>query len=105
MDVALRWFQKLSPKEVRARIEDGAMGIRFDYVASVLFVTFRWQSKIHLVQHEASTYFRGIPYTLFSLLFGLWGLPWGPIETLKAVWNNLGGGTDVTDELEEALDA
>jgi hypothetical protein len=103
--IPFRWFQRLTPDEARARIDAGAMCIRYDYVASALFITFRWQSKVHLVRHEASTYFRAIPYSLFTILFGVWGIPWGPIESAKAIWNNLGGGTDVTDEIEEALEA
>ena len=103
--IPFHWFEKLTPVEARARIAAGASCIRFNYVVSVVFFTFLWHSKVHLVQKDASTYFRAIPYTLFTVLFGLWGLPWGPVESAKAIWNNLGGGTDVTDEIEEALDA
>jgi len=102
--LAFRWFQSLPPSEVLSRIESGASCIRYEYVASLIFITFRWQSRVHLVQHDSSTYFRAIPYTLFTCLFGWWGLPWGPIESAKAIWNNFGGGLNVTDEIEDSLE-
>lgn len=101
---AFRWWNTVSPGELREQLGGGATCVRYEYVASLLFVTFRWQSKAHLVRHEISTYFRAIPYTLFTCVFGWWGLPWGPIESAQAIWTNLGGGRDVTDEIEDSLD-
>jgi len=45
----------------------------------------------------------GVPI-LHSLLFGWWGLPWGPIWTIRSIWRCLHGGTDVTDVLMERLE-
>ena len=39
---------------------------------------------------------KGLPYTLLSLVAGWWGIPWGPIFTIGALYNNLKGGKDVT---------
>ena len=33
--------------------------------------------------------------TLFSLLLGWWGIPWGPIWTIKGVIRNLAGGRKI----------
>lgn len=102
--LAFRWRQSLSPAEVRLHMSEGAVCVRYEYVASLIFLTFRWESRVHLVRHDISTYFRAIPYTLFTCIFGWWGLPWGVIESAKAIWTNLGGGSDVTDEIEASLD-
>jgi hypothetical protein len=37
-----------------------------------------------------------IQYSLISLLFGWWGIPWGPIWTISTIVTNAGGGKDVT---------
>jgi len=42
---------------------------------------------------------RGLPYTILSLLFGWWGIPWGPKHTVESIRTNLRGGKDVTDEV------
>ena len=101
--LSFRWRSTVPPAELRNRLGEGASCVRYEYVLSLILVTFRWQSKVHLVRHEISTYFRAIPYTLFTCLFGWWGLPWGPIESAQAIWTNLGGGLDVTDEIEDSL--
>jgi len=46
----------------------------------------------------------GVCYSLISVIFGLWGLPWGPILTAKAIWVNLKGGNDASEEVEDWLD-
>lgn len=37
-----------------------------------------------------------IIYSLFTALFGWWGLPWGPIETIRALRSNMTGGNTTT---------
>lgn len=37
-----------------------------------------------------------IIYTLCTLIFGWWGLPWGPIYTIQVVFKNIFGGTKMT---------
>lgn len=39
---------------------------------------------------------RAIFFTLVTLLLGWWGLPWGPIYTVRALATNLGGGRRTT---------
>ncbi|MFA4936211.1 MAG: hypothetical protein WC568_10295 [Candidatus Methanoperedens sp.] len=34
----------------------------------------------------------GLVYTLVTLVFGWWGLPWGPIYTLETLYRNIVGG-------------
>ncbi len=71
--------------------------VRYPYVVSVVVVTFRFLSRPHRVRSADARYVRGIPYLLVSLLFGWWGVPWGPIQTWWAVWDCLNGGVEVDD--------
>ena len=40
-----------------------------------------------------------------ALLFGWWGIPWGPIWTIGSLVTNLRGGRDITREVLQALPA
>jgi hypothetical protein len=42
---------------------------------------------------------KGLPFSLLSLFLGWWGIPWGPIYTVQALWVNFSGGKDVTREI------
>jgi hypothetical protein len=69
--------------------------VRYPYVVSVVVLTFRFESRPHRVRSDDARYVRGIPYMVVSLLFGWWGVPWGPIQTWRAVWDCLSGGVEV----------
>jgi Fe-S cluster assembly iron-binding protein IscA len=64
---------------------------RFQAAVSLVVVSFTFRSRYHVVG-EMDTVAKGIGFTLFSLLFGWWGVPWGPIFTVIAVVSNLRGG-------------
>ena len=69
--------------------------VRYPYVVSAVVVTFRFESRPHRVRSADGRYVRGIPYLLVSLLLGWWGVPWGPIQTWRAIWDCLNGGVEV----------
>jgi lipopolysaccharide export LptBFGC system permease protein LptF len=46
---------------------------------------------------------KGLGFSLLSFLLGWWGIPWGPIYTVQALWNNFQGGKDVTTEVLASL--
>jgi hypothetical protein len=74
---------------------DGApTPVRYPYVISLVFVTLRYESGVHLVRTADGRYLRSIPYLLTSLLLGWWGVPWGPLLTVRAVWDCLNGGVE-----------
>ncbi len=66
--------------------------VQFQVPVSMLVVTLVWRSRPHFAGHE-SVLAPALKYTLYSLLAGWWGLPWGPIRTLTALLINLRGGT------------
>jgi hypothetical protein len=98
-------FRPLFGEELRARIADGARCVRFEFVISLLFVTLRRQSPVYLTHSWQERYVRGAGFSFLALLLGPWGVPWGLLQTPRAIWANLTGGVDCTQEVLAWLDA
>ncbi len=45
----------------------------------------------------------GLPYSLFTLVAGWWGFPWGPILTVRALYRNFRGGVVLTENRPEVV--
>jgi hypothetical protein len=88
-----------------AEVQRGGKFIIFQYCVSVIILTFKRPSKIYFIRAGEGSFGKGIGYTLISLLFGWWGIPWGPIYTIQSLIKNFGGGKDVTAEVFRALTA
>lgn len=88
----------MSDEEIEFHLNHGARFVVFEYCVSVILMTFRRPSSIYFVRDEEGTFGRAIFYSLISLLFGWWGIPWGPIHTFNSIIKNLRGGRDVTQE-------
>lgn len=56
-------------------------------------------SKVHIVQNGESSVSKGIPFMLFSLLFGWLNIPYGPYRVIVCIKDVLKGGIDVTDDI------
>lgn len=91
------------PYEWRDRILAGERCVRFECCFSVVLATVRRYSPVLLTSTRVDRYLRGLGYTVATLVLGPWGIPWGPIWTARAVWVNLTGGLDVTDEVLASL--
>jgi hypothetical protein len=92
----IKGIDNLSLAEIDAEVEAGGRFVYYQYCISLLLVSFRRASPIVFLRADDRGMVRGLPYTLMSLLLGWWGLPWGVIYTLMAVFSNLAGGHDVT---------
>lgn len=86
-------------EDYKFQVEQGGKFVYYQYCVSVLFYTFKSSSDIYLVRGNESAVFNGLGFTVVSLLAGWWGIPWGPIYTIQALIENLGGGVDVTEEV------
>lgn len=93
----------MTREELHEELEQGAKFVIFQYCISILIMTFLRPSKIHFIPAGSSSFSKGIGYTFLTLCAGWWGFPWGPIYTIMAIATNLGGGKDVTDEVEAGL--
>lgn len=91
-------LEGLTEEELQQELQNGAKLVYFEYCISVLVMTFKRSSELTFVKKGENAVVKGLPYTLISLIFGWWGFPWGPIYTIGAVFNNLGGGKNVTTD-------
>ena len=85
--------------ELQQELQQGGRFVMYQYCISILILTFKRSSNVYFIRHEENSIVKGLPFTLLSLLLGWWGIPWGPIYTIQAVWNNFKGGKDVTKEV------
>lgn len=89
----------LNPAELSNRVAAGARCVRFEFCVSFLIATVRRQSGVYLTESWQERYLRGLGYSAVALALGPWGVPWGLLGTVRALWTNLTGGADVTDEI------
>lgn len=92
-------IEGLTIDDINRELERGAKFVMFDYCISIIVMTFRRNSDIYFVRAGESTFGSSAGFTGLSLIFGWWGIPWGPIYTLRALYINLTGGRDITEEV------
>ena len=95
--------ENMSPDQMRFEIQRGAKLVYFQYVISVLVMTFRRSSNIYFIPAGEGALGKGLPWIFLSLIAGWWGIPWGPIWTIQALITNFKGGKDVTAEIAGRL--
>jgi len=91
-------------EQLEAQLGSGTRLVIYHYTISLLILSSRRPSEVFLIRRGDSRFFKGMPYTLCSLLLGWWGLPWGPIFTVWSVIENLAGGEDVTEKVKKELE-
>jgi hypothetical protein len=74
----------------------------FQYCISIGIATFTRPSAVKYIPPGGSVLMAGLPYTMLSLIAGWWGIPFGPIFTVGAIYRNLRGGLDVTEAVTES---
>lgn len=82
-------------------LDAGGKLVIYGYCISIIALTFRLISSPYFIRPgESQSKFKR-RYNTLSLIFGWWGLPWGPIYTIDMIKINSksGGGVDVTNEL------
>lgn len=85
--------------QLQQEIASGGRFVIYQYCISILIMTFKRGSNIYLVRAGEDRVLKGLGFSLLSFLLGWWGIPWGPIYTVQALWNNFQGGKDVTTEV------
>ncbi len=99
----LHGSHELSQAELEAALEAGGRLVYYEYCISLLVITLRRPTGIHLLRAHELGLWRGLPFTLVSVLLGWWGIPWGIIYTPLTIITNLSGGRDVTAEIRATL--
>lgn len=98
----LRWVYENQDKLLEG--EESFNGIRINldtevtrFEACLSFMIF--STKIpssFLIRDFHFTFLVSLFYTAISLIFGWWGLPWGPINTIQVIYRNIRGGNKST---------
>lgn len=83
--------------ESRMRRDKGRV-VFYEVCLSLVLVTLRRPSRLYRLRPGEWGLWRGLPYTLVTLLLGWWGAPWGLVYTPRVLWTNLSGGREVTPE-------
>ena len=94
--IQISGLENITPEHLDSELARGAKFVRFEYCISILILTFKRTSDVYFLRPEDNAVLKGLTFTLISLVLGWWGFPWGPIYTVAAISNNLGGGRDVT---------
>jgi hypothetical protein len=100
--MAIDW-ESLSREELLEEIRLGGRFVQYSYCFSIILLSFKRRSKARFIRAGRSAAVGGIPWTLFTLLFGWWGIPWGPIWSIQCITRNMRGGHNVTDEIVDVL--
>jgi hypothetical protein len=85
--------------ELEHQLAAGGRFVQFEFCISLLLMTLRRPSGVYWLAPGELGLWRGMPFTLISLVLGWWGLPWGIIYTPLVLLTNLSGGRDVTPEV------
>jgi hypothetical protein len=62
-------------------------------------MTFKRPSDIYFAKPDENAVSKGLGYSFIPMIFGWWGIPQGPVYTVKSFINNFGGGKNVTEEI------
>ncbi|MBN2486578.1 MAG: hypothetical protein JXB34_11445 [Bacteroidales bacterium] len=88
----------LSDKQIFSVLENGGRLVKYQYVLSIIVMTFSFTSKAYLMRAGEKGLKQSVVFIIITLFFGWWGIPWGPVRSVVALKNNFAGGKIV--ELE-----
>jgi hypothetical protein len=98
-------MEGLTADQLNREIQNGAKFVIFQYCISIIILTFKRPSGIYFIRANESVIKHSISFTLLSVLFGWWGIPWGPIYTIGSLHTNFSGGKDVTAEVLNTINS
>ena len=93
----------MSLEQVDAILSEGGRFVVFEFAVSFVMFTISRPSKVWLVRSAEDAQRAAKRYTIITMLFGWWALPFGPQRTWRVLKVNRGGGTDVTSDVRGAL--
>lgn len=69
------------------RIDEQTQFVQYHYCFSYILFTHQKYSGYYIKEHHATGLLR-ILFSGFSLVFGWWGMPWGPLRTIECIRHN-----------------
>ena len=89
-------IENMSHDELTDGIAAGGKFVMYQYVISILILSFKRASPIYYIPAGASRVPKGLMFSGIALVLGWWGIPWGLFWTPMAIFRNFRGGKDVT---------
>ena len=96
---SIKNIEGLTVDELNRELRNGGKFVVYEYCISIIVMTFKRGSDVYFVKAGESTIKNHIGLTILTFLLGWWGIPWGPIYSIGALYTNLSGGKDVTQEI------
>lgn len=90
---------RLSEEEIALQLTEGYRLVSYEYCLSFIVVTLKRPTELTLLAPHDSDWGNRILFSTLSFFFGWWGIPWGPIYTVGAIYRNLSGGHDHSQAL------
>ena len=90
-------------EQLKSEIARGGKFVFFTYTVSLAVMTLKRSSSIVFIPAGEGTFKHRVGYSTVNAIMGWWGIPWGPIYTIGAMFNNMSGGKDVTSEVVSQL--
>ena len=101
--MSVRGIDGMSVDEVRSEVRNGGRFVVFLWTASVVIVSIKQPTDVHFIRADERAFTKALRPTLITLLFGWWGVPWGPIYSIESLATNLSGGRDVTQDVMDSF--
>jgi len=92
----IKGAEGLSDEQLKAELDLGGRFVVFNWTFSILVMTFRRSSAIYFLRPGERAFGPNFLCSLATIVFGWWGVPWGPVYSLQSLWNNLRGGVDAS---------
>ena len=89
-------IEGLKVNQIKQLVNQGAKFVLFPYTVSFVLMTLKRSSSIYFILPSEKSIKYSYPHVGVNLAFGWWGIPWGPIYTLSAIYTQIIGGKDVT---------
>lgn len=89
----------LSASDLQDEVSKGGRFVYYPFTVSLVLFTLKRTSDTYLVRAGETAIGKRVFFTMVSLLFGWWGIPFGPKYTFRSIVTNLRGGKEVTDEV------
>lgn len=92
----LKNIEGLKISEIKQLVQQGGKFVVFPYTVSFVLMTLKRSSSIYFIRPDENTFKYSFGYVLLNLVIGWWGIPWGPIYTIGALYSHIKGGKDFT---------
>ena len=92
-------IEGMSIDQLRADVSRGGKFVMFPYTISLLVITLRRSSAVTYIAPGQSSFSKGLPYILTSLVLGWWGFRGGSFIRRSRYSQHCGAGGKMTGEV------